>query len=42
MGEILNAAREGNQERVESLLKGDPALLFTTDDMGMTPMHMAG
>jgi len=39
--EIHDAARKGDQERVEALLKQDPKLLNTCNDRIATPLHFA-
>jgi ankyrin repeat protein len=40
-GEIHDAARDGNLEKVKALLKGNPDLVFSKDDQGETPLHFA-
>ncbi len=40
-GEIHNAARRGDLEKVKALLKGDQALALSEDDTGWTPLHLA-
>ena len=40
-GEIHDAARDGDLVMVQSLLKGNPTLAFSTDTNGATPMHWA-
>ena len=38
---IHKAAEGGHSSWVEALLKGDPALVFSRDDAGWTPLHSA-
>ncbi len=40
-GEILDAAKSGDLERVKALLKQNPALILSRDNNGATPLHMA-
>ncbi len=40
-GEIHDAAKSGNLEKVKELLKGDPNLVVTIDDAGDTPLYVA-
>jgi len=40
-GEIHDAARSGDLEKVKALLKGDPNLVVTIDDAGATPLYVA-
>jgi|GEM_PF-797093 len=37
-----DAARDGDLERVNVLLKGNPELVFSADKLGDTPLHYAG
>lgn len=39
--EIHDAASDGDVEKVQALLKGNPDLVFIKDDFGNTPLHMA-
>src|SRR5262245_23452468 len=39
--EIFAAIKEGNLEKVKSLLKYNPDLVFKTDAAGWTPLHYA-
>ncbi len=42
-GEIHDAAKKGDLDKVKSLLKANPDLVFNKDDNddGLTPLHMA-
>ena len=40
-GEIHDAARYGNLERVKALVKGNPDLVFSKDENGATPLLIA-
>jgi len=40
-GEIHNATRKGDISKVATLLKGDPELVFSTDEDGRTPLYEA-
>ena len=40
-GEIHDAARRGDLERVKTLLKDHPELTFSIDEYGETPLHLA-
>jgi ankyrin repeat protein len=42
-GEIHDAARDGNLEKVKALIKNNPDLVFSKDDKynGQTPLHAA-
>ncbi len=40
-GEIHEAAQSGDLEKVKALLKGNPHLVFSKDNMGYTPLHWA-
>jgi ankyrin repeat protein len=40
-GEIHDAALRGDLEKVQALLKADPALVSSKDDSGRTPLHAA-
>ena len=40
-GEIHEAAVAGDLDKVKALLKDNPDLVSTTDDRGLTPLHMA-
>lgn len=40
-GEIHDAARSGNLEKVRELLVQDPGLVFSRDDISWTPLHCA-
>ncbi len=40
-GPIHDAARNGDLEKVRALLKDNPDLVFSKDDNGKTPLHMA-
>ena len=40
-GEIHDAAKRGDLEKVKALLKDNPNLVFSKDDDGMTPLHWA-
>ena len=40
-GEIHDAAKNGDLEKVKALLKTNPALVFSKDDAGFTPLHWA-
>jgi hypothetical protein len=40
-GEIHDAAVNGNLEKVKALLKENPNLVFSKDDIGKTPLHHA-
>jgi ankyrin repeat protein len=35
------AIREGDLEKVKALLKGNSHLVFSKDDLGVTPLHTA-
>ncbi|NDQ56143.1 MAG: hypothetical protein GZ088_03595 [Acidipila sp.] len=39
--EIHDAARQGDLEKIQSLLKTNPDLVFSEDDQGSSPLHMA-
>ena len=39
--EIHDAAKQGNLEKVRSLVEGDPALVAAKDKGGLTPLHWA-
>ena len=41
LGEIHNAARDGDLEKVKALLKDNPDLVFSKDTNGTTPLHWA-
>jgi hypothetical protein len=38
-GEIHDAARKGDMEKVKALLKGSPDLVFSRDSTSRTPLH---
>ena len=40
-GEIHDAARDGDLGKVKELLKSNPDLVFSKDDRGFTPLHLA-
>jgi hypothetical protein len=40
-GEIQEATKQGDLEKVKALLKENPALAFSKDDTGWTPLHLA-
>jgi len=40
-GEIHDAAADGELEKVKALLKGNPDLVFSKDNVGGTPLHWA-
>ena len=40
-GEIHDAAKNGDLEKVEALLKKNPGLVFSKDNSGTTPLHLA-
>jgi ankyrin repeat protein len=40
-GEVHDAARGGDLEKVKALLKNSPELVFSKDAMGATPLHYA-
>ena len=40
-GEIHDAAKNGDLEKVKALLKGNPDLVFSNDTYGLTPLHLA-
>jgi ankyrin repeat protein len=40
-GEIHDAAKSGDLEKVKALLKGNPNLVFSKDTNGRTPLHCA-
>ena len=40
-GEIHDAAREGNLGKVQALLRDHPDLVFSKDNKGSTPLHVA-
>ena len=40
-GEIYEAARKGNLAKTKTLLKGNPDLVFSKDNKGLTPLHHA-
>lgn len=40
-GEIHKAAKKGDVEKVKKLLKGNPDLVFSKDEDGWTPLHLA-
>ena len=40
-GEIHDAARDGNLEKVKALIKNNPDLVFSKDDFGHTPLYLA-
>ena len=40
-GDIRDAARDGDLGKMKMLLKGSPDLVFSTDDVGNTPLHWA-
>jgi ankyrin repeat protein len=39
--DIHDAAKSGDMEAVKSLLKSNPDLVFSKDDLGLTPLHWA-
>ena len=41
LGRIHDAAQRGDLKTVKALLKGHPALVFSKDDVGNTPLHYA-
>ena len=41
-GEIHDAARSGDLEKVQELLAKDPSLVSSRDDLSWTPLHYAG
>jgi ankyrin repeat protein len=38
---MFKASREGDLERVKTLLKGNSNLVVSKDDLGVTPLHTA-
>ena len=40
-GEIHDAAKNGDLEKVKTLLKDNPDLVFSTNNVGLTPLHWA-
>jgi hypothetical protein len=40
-GEIHDAARAGNLEKIKALLKENPDLVFSKDNQSLTPLHKA-
>jgi ankyrin repeat protein len=40
-GQIHEAAKSGDLGKVKSLVKGNPAVVFSTDTVGYTPLHWA-
>jgi ankyrin repeat protein len=40
-GEIHDAAKAGDLEKVKALLKENPEMAFIKGDFGMTPLHLA-
>ena len=40
-GEIHDAAKSGDLEKVKALRKGNPNLVFSKDTIGRTPLHWA-
>jgi cytohesin len=40
-GDIYDAARAGDLAKVKALLKNNPALAFSEDNAGATPLHIA-
>ena len=41
-GEIHDAAKDGDLEKVKALLKDNPDLVFSKDNDGATPLHCGG
>src|ERR1019366_8705721 len=39
--ELDDSARSGDLAKVQALLKGNPRLVFSKDDLGMAPLHIA-
>ena len=40
-GEIHHAAYDGDLDKVKALLKDNPDLVFSKDELGLTPLHTA-